>query len=167
MRVEDVKVPLQDYPWHNLDESDYDIKFTPSSVQDGDQYDTARLELSLSSIPYPSHVNLTLNGTEVDLTSAFPDNEWKGSLDRRWVSVILEGGIPASKEPITVHVSLTEEGRKAKAGQGGKMITSIEVVEYGADGRANLSPGFIGAFPTYSTEGNVTLRPVRTLLSLD
>lgn len=168
VRIEDAKVPLQAYPWHDLDDGPYAIEFEASNPSiaaehalDEEEelskrkYPTARLRTSLSSIPYVSHVRLTLNGEEVDLSSQFaPD--WDGVLDRRWVHLPMPDGIPGGK--VRVEVELTEEGKKAKAGQGGKMISSIEIAEYGRDFESK--PGFVGAFPTYDDHGRATLRPV-------
>ena len=90
------------------------------------------MQISLSSIPYPSHINLTLNSKEVNLSSVFPDL-WAGSLDRRWLEVPLPDGLPAGEN--VVDVSLTDKGLNAVEGQGGKMITSMEIMEYGGGGR--------------------------------
>jgi hypothetical protein len=154
VRVEDAKVPLQAYPWHDLDEGKFAVEFKGSNKKGERRYTSARLRLSLSSIPYASHVRLTLNGVVVDLSPQFAE-DWDGVLDRRWVHLPLPEGIPAGK--VRVEVSLTEEGRKAKAGQGGKMLSSIEIAEYAAGFQA--APGFVGAFPTYDDKGGVTLRP--------
>jgi hypothetical protein len=120
--------------------------------------------MSLSSIPYPSHARVTIGPAAIDLTQAFPAGEWEGSKDRRWVEVPLPGGLPAllddKSRPFNLTVSLTHEGSDAEAGQGGKMVTSIEIIEYGGDGRCNTTQGFVGAFPTYALDGGVTLRPV-------
>lgn len=156
LRVESVHVPLQAYPWHNLDEGRWSATFTASNVT-GKKGTTGMLRTSLSSIPYPSHVRITLQGKDLDLKSAFPPAPWKGSFDRRWLEVALPHGL-AEDIPFTIVVELTKEGRKAKAGQGGKMVTSVEIIEYGKN--CNVEPGFIGAFPTYSETGSVTLRPV-------
>ncbi|GMK57375.1 hypothetical protein CspeluHIS016_0402090 [Cutaneotrichosporon spelunceum] len=153
VRVEDAKVPLQAYPWHDLDDGKYVVTFQGSNKHDK-KYTTARLRLSLSSIPYASHIRLTLNGAEVDLSPQFsPD--WDGVRDRRWVHLPLPLGIPSGK--VRVEVSLTREGKKAQAGQGGKMLSSIEIAEYADGFRGQM--GFVGAFPTYDDSGGVTLRP--------
>ncbi|RSH89281.1 hypothetical protein EHS25_002393 [Saitozyma podzolica] len=165
VRVEDAKVPSQEYPWYNLTEGPYNITFQSSNsalkpvVSHGSNespYPTALLRLSLSSIPQPGHINLTLNSRHIDLSAAFPKS-WVGSKDRRWVEVPLENGLPAGEN--VVDVRLTQEGAEEQEGEGGKMITSLEIMEYGREGRFNESLGFIGAFPTYSMDGRVTLRP--------
>ncbi|BEJ17106.1 hypothetical protein CspHIS471_0605070 [Cutaneotrichosporon sp. HIS471] len=153
VRIEDAKVPLQAYPWHDLDESKYVVQFEGSNNADR-KYTTASLRLSLSSIPYASHIRLTLNQDEVDLSPQFAE-DWDGVLDRRWVHLPLPLGIPNGK--VRIEVSLTPKGQKAEAGQGGKMLSSIEIAEYGDDFQAD--EGFVGAFPTYDDSGGVTLRP--------
>lgn len=90
------------------------------------------LRLSLSSIPYADHIELLLNKQPVDLSSAFLP-EWEGSLDRRWLEIHLTEGLPAGESEVVVR--LTDKGGEAKEGQGGKMITSIEFMEYGGQGR--------------------------------
>ncbi|WVR06226.1 hypothetical protein IAU60_003256 [Kwoniella sp. DSM 27419] len=153
VRVEDVKVPLQ--VWFDLDQADYAITFNDSTAgEDSTPYPTALVRLSLSSIPYPSHVDVRINDQPLNLTSQFPLS-WAGSLDRRWVEVPLPMGLnPGSNH---IQVGLTEKGRLARAGQGGKMLTSLEVIEYGVT--FNHEEGFVGAFPTYALDGSVTLRP--------
>ncbi|WVQ80565.1 hypothetical protein IAT38_002670 [Cryptococcus sp. DSM 104549] len=160
VRIEDARVPLQMYPWHDLDESDWAVNFTSSSSLDHDrlQYPTALLRASLSSIPSPSHISITLNGQFLDLSDGFP-SDWNNSLDRRWLEVPLEEWHGLQAGDNVIEVKLSEEGRRATAGQGGKMITSLEVVEYGGDDRFNHTEGFVGAFPTYAMNGHVTLRP--------
>lgn len=175
VRIEDAKVPLQAYPWHDLDTGAYEVEFVSSNKPSEGlagfvvgkfsdvlkekgkrrRYTSARLRMSLSSIPYASHVRLTLNGGEVDLAPEFK-KDWDDVLDRRWVHLPLPNGIPGGR--VKVKVELTEEGRQAEAGQGGKMISSIEIAEYARG--FNAKKGFVGAFPTYDDHGGVTLRPV-------
>lgn len=154
-RIEDAKVPMQAYPWHNLDEGGYSISFTGSNKPFKKQrYVRSLLRVSLSSIPDPTHVIIALNGDVVDLDAAFPE-EWKNSLDRRWLEVPM-GAVPAGDN--LLEVELSGLGREAEPGQGGKMVTSVEIIEYAED--FNAEEGFIGAFPTYAVDGGVTLRPV-------
>ncbi|OWZ67733.1 hypothetical protein J008_02880 [Cryptococcus neoformans] len=162
LRIEDARVPLQVYPWHDLDISSWAISFNSSNLvshQNGDlHYPTALLRASLSSIPHSSHISLVLNGHILDLADGFP-KAWEGSSDRRWLEVPLILGTGLQPGRNTIKVALTDEGKKAKAGQGGKMIASLEIIEYGGDGRFNHTEGFIGAFPTYAMDGRVRLRP--------
>lgn len=138
----------------------------------------ALLRASLSSIPHSSHITFVLNGYILGLADGFPE-AWEGSLDRRWLEIPLnlETGLQSGCN--TIKVALTDEGRRARAGQGGKMIASLEIIEYGGNGRLvcemmkfsssityesfsfNHTEGFIGAFPTYAMDGTVRLRPVR------
>jgi hypothetical protein len=161
-----LKVPLQAYPWHDLDDNDYEVDFTPT----GGVYPSALLRLSLSSIPAASHIDVSIGGAPVDISASFPP-EWEGSLDRRWIEVPLSRGLMAVAGlhldqdqdhvrplKLTFAARLTAKGKKATPGKGGKMISSVEVIEYGE--KCNTTPGFIGAFPTYSENGTVTLRPV-------
>ncbi|WRT67637.1 uncharacterized protein IL334_004609 [Kwoniella shivajii] len=157
-RIEDSRMAVQAYPWHDLDIGDYNSTFMSFNdfASHTKSYPTALLRTSLSSIPHPSHVNLTLNGRPLDLKNYFP-TEWQNSLDRRWLDISLLDGLELGEN--VIRVSLTEEGRKEKAGQGGKMITSLEVIEYGGQGRFNHTLGHIGAYRTFSMNGKVTLRP--------
>ncbi|WVQ96795.1 hypothetical protein IAU59_003902 [Kwoniella sp. CBS 9459] len=157
LRIEDAKVPLQVYPWHDLEKVAYSTAFNSSNYSsDRRTYPTAMLRASLSSIPHSSHIEIDLNGESLDLSDTFPI-EWDGSLDRRWLESPLPHGLDSTEN--IIHVGLTAEGRRAQAGKGGKMITSLEIIEYGGDGRFNHTEGHIGAFPTYSMDGQVTLRP--------
>ena len=69
----------------------------------------------------------------MNLSSAFPSAPWEGSHDRRWVEVPLPNGLHGGEN--VVGVELTPEGLAAQEGQGGKMITSLEIIEYGGGGR--------------------------------
>lgn len=150
-RVEDAKKPVQVYPyvqytpvgssslwrsWYNLTNGPYDITFSSSNPSRSHHptrpYPSALLRTSLSSIPYASHINLTMNGRRVDLSPALP-TAWDGSRDRRWVELPLPLGLPGGK--IVISVGLTNEGLAAEGGQGGKMITSLEIMEYGDESK--------------------------------
>ncbi len=92
--------------------------------------------MSISSIPSPSHLNVTIASTPIPF-SLFPESE--GSKDRAWVEVPLDRGLGGftgqrAKEMV-VKVGLTKEGLQAEEGQGGKMITSLEILEYGSEDR--------------------------------
>lgn len=70
--------------------------------------------------------------------SLFPES--LGSRDRAWVEVPLDRGLAGllgdkAQSEIEVLVQLSEEGQQAEEGQGGKMITSFEVIEYGPEDR--------------------------------
>jgi hypothetical protein len=74
-----------------------------------------------------------------------------------------------------IQVHLTDEGEKTSEPQGGKMITSVEVIQYGeadryvkslrsvADDRFNGDLDFVGAFPTFDDHKRMSLRPVSTV----
>jgi hypothetical protein len=89
------------------------------------------IRASISGISDPSQLSFTLNGKELDLSTGFPDTpEWTGSRDRRWIEIFIqEGSIEVGENVIGVH--LTKEGRETEEPQGGKMITSVEVIQYG------------------------------------
>ncbi|TYJ58548.1 hypothetical protein B9479_000757 [Cryptococcus floricola] len=158
-RIEDAKVPLQEYPWYDLDISPWSVSFNSSNSDPAlIDYPTALLRASVSSIPDPSHIAFVINDQTLDLTETFPP-EWQGSLDRRWLEVDLVHGRELVSGVNRLNVSLTENGKKAQAGKGGKMITSLEIIEYGGEGRFNHAEGVIGLFPTYAMDGRVRLRP--------
>lgn len=144
--IEDAKVPLQAYPWHDLDSGAWSAGFIPASKRAG--YTSGMVRLSLSSIPESSHVVVTLNG--VPLQMYWDD----GSHDRRWVEVSLPFGLAEGEWNATV--ALTEEGKAAEPGQGGKMVSSFEVIEYGDDFEGGDK---VSAYPTYDVRGAMTLRP--------
>ena len=126
-----------DHRWYNLTQGPYKAAFTSSNRPTPDlnpnkEYPRAMIRFSLSSIPYPSHIIFSLNDVPLNISSAFLA-EWEGSRDRRWLEVELSNGLPAGVN--TVEVKLSEEGERAKEGQGGKMLTSLEFVEYGTDDR--------------------------------
>lgn len=118
------------------------------------------IRTSISGISDPDQLSFTLNDSPVDLSSGFPDTDaWRGSRDRRWIEAHLtEDQIALGTNIIKVH--LTDKGRKASEPQGGKMITSVEVIQYGEQGRFNGTMNFVGAFPTFDEHKKMTLRPV-------
>lgn len=130
--------PGPEYSWHDLDISSWAISFNSSNLishqKGGPSYPTALLRASLSSIPHSSHITFVLNGYILGLADGFPE-AWEGSLDRRWLEIPLnlETGLQSGCN--TIKVALTDEGRRARAGQGGKMIASLEIIEYGGNGR--------------------------------
>lgn len=158
VRIEPAHVPIQAYPWHDLEKGKWSNTFSASNVT-GLPGTTGMLRTSVSSIPFASHLRITLQGVEIDLSDAFLPGDWIGSRDRRWLEVPLPHGLPAHENgKYELIVELTDEGKRAEAGQGGKMVTSMEILEYGEG--THFEEGFIGAWPTYSETGNVTLRPV-------
>jgi hypothetical protein len=89
--------------------------------------------MSLSSIPYPDHISVRLNGQPLNISSAYPGGAWDGSKDRRWVEIDLPCGLAPGAGDFSVQ--LTKAGEDEPAGQGGKMITSVELIEYGPEDR--------------------------------
>lgn len=150
-------------------------------------YPTSLIRFSVSSIPLSSHLNVTISSVPVPF-SLLPESE--GSKDRAWVEVSLDQGLEGLTgnkpgDAMVVNVGLTKAGWEAEEGQGGKMITSLEILEYGVEERwvaannaslrnpsvphdwiirYNGSSGYIGAFPTYAEDSSVTLRPVSRCL---
>lgn len=125
--------------WQNLTETPYEISFISSETKER-RYPTGMIRASISGISDPSELHFTLNGSPVDLSTGFPNTpEWNGSRDRRWIEAhIGEGTIKSGRN--LIQVDLTEEGRATSEPQGGKMITSVEVIQYGeADKYASCS----------------------------
>lgn len=116
--------------WQNLTETSYEITFNSSETEER-PYPTGMIRASISGISDPAQISFTLNGEPMDLSSGFPSSpEWTGSRDRRWIEIqVGEGVIQQGENVIKVH--LTEEGRETSEPQGGKMITSVEVIQYG------------------------------------
>jgi hypothetical protein len=160
--------------WQNLTETPYEITFNSSESKDR-KYPTAMIRASISGISSPSEMSFTLNGMPMDLSTGFPDTpEWRGSRDRRWIEIqVGESTITTGRNVIQVH--LTNEGNKTLEPQGGKMITSVEVIQYGeadryvknmyplADHSFNGDLDFVGAFPTFDDHKRMSLRPVSPL----
>lgn len=153
--IQDAHVAIQNYAWHNLNVSWEGSAKSANNDSCRDAYDNSMLRLSLSSIAQPDHINVTLNGKNIDLAPGFLP-EMKDSLDRRWVEIFLQEPLPVGNS--SVQISLTQKGREAKEGKGGKMVTSVEIIEYGHS--FVKQEGFVGAFPTVWENGNITLRPV-------
>lgn len=79
--VQDAHVAIQSYAWHNLNSS-WSGTAQSANYPTYDAYDNSMLRLSLSSIAQPDHINVTLNGNNIDLAPGFLP-EMKDSLDRR------------------------------------------------------------------------------------
>lgn len=112
-------------------EKAYEVRFNASFGE----YPTALLRLSISGIPYESHLDLTLNGATVAFS--IPTRS-RGENDRAWIQIPLASGLGAfadGLEEFELVVRLTRLGRLAPVTQGGKMLTSIEIIEYGPPGR--------------------------------
>jgi hypothetical protein len=94
-------------------------------------YSTALLRLSISGIPYESHLDISLNGVRVNYSIP---SQSKGENDRAWIQVPLESGLGAygdRSRQFELVVRLSEVGRSAPVTQGGKMLSSVELIEYG------------------------------------
>jgi hypothetical protein len=94
-------------------------------------YPTALLRLSISGIPYESHLDVSLNGVRVNYS--IPPQS-RGENDRSWIQVPLESGLGAygdRSRHFELVVRLSEVGRSAPVTQGGKMRSSVELIEYG------------------------------------
>lgn len=119
------------------------------------------IRASISGLSSPDQLSFTLNSHPVDLESGFPDTpQWTGSRDRRWIEAHITDKYLSERGENVIQVELTDKGREGEEPQGGKMITSVEVIQYGEEGRFNGSEGYVGAFPTFDDHGRMTLRPV-------
>lgn len=118
------------------------------------------IRTSISGLSAADQLSFTLNDQPVDLSSGFPDVDgWRGSKDRRWIEAhVNEDQLKDGENIIKVH--LTDAGREQDEPQGGKMITSVEVIQYGESHLFNNTEGFVGAFPTFDDHKRMTLRPV-------
>jgi hypothetical protein len=150
LRLEDSKVPLQAYPlvsrflelrlsslsdyvhrWQDLQSQPYETRFNALNGT----YPTALLRLSVSGIPYESHLDVTLNDVPVGYTIS---THSRGQYDRAWIQVPLESGLMTfgnRSHEFELAVRLTELGRSAPVTQGGKMLSSVELIEYGPASR--------------------------------
>ena len=92
-------------------------------------------------------MRISIDGTTVDLAGAFAKGEWEGSKDRRWLVLPLafdfrgrgrrEHGHRHRDEArnVTLKVELTEKGKREEAGRGGKVLSSVELIQYGPPDR--------------------------------
>lgn len=126
VRLEDSRVAIQKYPWHDLTQSPYDVEFKDH----GDAYPTGLLRFSVSGIPTEANLVVKMDGNVVDYTF---DDEHRGSLDRTWVQVPLEKGL-ASLKSKSKHHNL-EFTATAASETVRPMLSSVEIVEYGSEER--------------------------------
>jgi len=114
--------------WHDLTGNNYRVRFNAS---EGD-YPTAMLHFSISGLPYEDHVDVRLNNVPVEF--AIPSYS-RGGNDRAWVRVNMAQGLHEygnRSQEYQFDVRLTKKGRDAKETQGGKMLTSVQIIEYGS-----------------------------------
>jgi hypothetical protein len=112
----------------------------------------------------------------IPLSFQLPDS-WEGSYDRVWLEIAIPKGFAPGES--TLSVELSDEGKAHPEGPGGRLLGSLEVIEYGGDERCvlsvstssvtyisrfNATAGVVGAFPTFAFDGGVTLRPAGFIL---
>ena len=118
------------------------------------------IRTSISGLSSPDQLSFTLNSHPVDLGSGFPDTPaWSGSRDRRWIEAHITDDLLVQGQN-TIKVELTDKGRQGEEPQGGRMITSVEVIQYGEESKFHAEEGFVGAYPTFDDHNRMTLRPV-------
>jgi hypothetical protein len=115
--------------WHDLTAKSYRVRFNAS---EGD-YPTAMLHFSISGLPYEDHVDVRLNNVPVEFS--IPPYS-RGGNDRAWVRVNMAQGLQEygnRSQEYQFDVRLTKKGRNAEETQGGKMLTSVQIIEYGSE----------------------------------
>jgi hypothetical protein len=114
-----------------LTPEDYRVRF---SASEGD-YPSALLHFSISGLPYESYIDVRLNGVPVDFS--IPSYS-RGGTDRAWVRVDLTQGLEAygnRSSEFEFVVGLTQAGRATEEPQGGKMLASVQLIEFGPEKR--------------------------------
>ncbi|KAJ9106946.1 hypothetical protein QFC20_003955 [Naganishia adeliensis] len=150
VRLEDSRVAVQQYPWFDLSNRSYTVRFEDH----GEAYPTALLRFSVSGIPTEHRLMVKLDGEEVKYEFS---KDHRGSLDRTWVQIELEHGLRGVQSKTSRHcLEFTASAASEKVRP---MLSSVEVIEYGPEERFNKMPGHIGAYPTVDIDGGVTLRP--------
>lgn len=127
VRLEDSRVAVQKYPWHDLTKSPYAVDFNDH----GSGYPTGLLRFSVSGIPTEDHLVVKMDGQVVDYTFS---KDHRGSLDRTWVQVALDRGLAKSfklkSEQHKLEFSATAASETVRP-----MLSSVEVIEYGSQER--------------------------------
>jgi hypothetical protein len=94
------------------------------------------LHFSISGLPYEDHIDVRLN--DVPIKFQIPSYS-RGGGDRAWVRVIMDQGLMGygnRSHEYEFDVRLTKKGRNAEETQGGKMLTSVQLIEYGSEDRS-------------------------------
>ena len=127
VRMEDSRVAVQKYPWHDLAKSPYAVNFSDH----GATYPTGLLRFSVSGIPTESNLVVKMDGQVVDYNFSKVHH---GSLDRTWVQILLDNGLagyPKSRndrhELELIATAASETVRP--------MLSSVEIIEYGSEER--------------------------------
>lgn len=121
VRMEDSRVAVQQYPWFDLSDSAYTVGFDDH----GEEYPSALLRFSVSGIPREDRLTVTLDGRVVGYEFAAGH---RGSLDRTWVQVELEGGLARGQHWLKFTATVTSNEVRP-------MLSSVEVIEHGNEER--------------------------------
>lgn len=127
VRMEDSRVAVQEYPWHDLAKSPYAVNFSDH----GDTYPTGLFRFSVSGVPTESNLVVKMDGQVVDYNFTKGHH---GSLDRTWVQILLDNGLAGYPKLRTDRHEL-EFVATAASETVRPMLSSVEIIEYGSEER--------------------------------
>ena len=127
VRIEDSRVAVQKYPWHDLSRSPYAVHFSDH----GADYPTGLLRFSVSGIPDKTNLVVKMDGQVVDYDFT---KEHHGSLDRTWVQIALDRGLTGYSAYDNNHHKLEFDANAASVTVK-PMLSSVEIIEYGSNER--------------------------------
>ena len=164
-RIERSASPLQSYPWQLLNRtSPYFVAFNSSGT-----YSKHLVRFSLSGAPRASDLLVELDGKDL----SWAPREDVG-VDRWHYDIMVNSALTEGEHELRFTVGLTAQ-------EGLLQLCSFEIIEYGSDSecvyitlliapsliffsRFDMTPGTIGAYPTYILSIGVLLLPSDLLL---
>ncbi|KAI0075088.1 hypothetical protein K474DRAFT_1600448 [Panus rudis PR-1116 ss-1] len=143
LRAERSIMPMQAYPWTMLNTTkSWSVKFKSSGT-----YARHLVRFSLSGLPDASDLLVELDGKDLEWEPkvGIGLDRWHYDVHRKEV---LKGG------EHEVRFTLKNGDREGVA-----QLCSTEVLEFGTEDEFHSSPGYYGAFPTFSETNTTTFRP--------
>lgn len=141
------------YPWRDLEASG---KHSFSFTSDGG-YSSWKLSFAVSGFPEAGSLKVTLDGQIMHWSPSKPRGAERpdgSTVDRQFYKFSDSRGFSRGK-----HTLAFESVFAPPSGGPIRQLCSLQVMEYGSPSEFNSSPGYIGAFPTWSTGGTKTYRP--------
>lgn len=146
-------VALAEYPWKDMAEGQQSFNFTCDGT-----YSSWRMSFTVSGFPEDGSLKVTLDGAVLDWIPSRPPGAEQpdGSTVDRQFYHFSDSSRGFSQGAHT----LTFESMFSPPSDGPiRQLCSISIYEYGSAGEFNDSPGYIGAFPTWSDRGAKSYRP--------
>jgi len=147
------RTALTNYPWKDMAEGQEKLEFKT----DGD-YSSWRMTFTVSGYPEEGSLKVFLDGKQLNWKPTRPEGAERpdgGTDDRQFYYF----GDNATGLSAGTHALTFESAFAPPAGAPIRQLCSITIQEYGSASEFNQSPGYVGAFPTWSQFGLKSYRP--------